>query len=108
MKLQHILVSAALTCTPLGSATASTAHDEVAAMLAAARVSPAVSSAAPRTFPVTPHPTEDGTFRLRLRVSYFKTVYGGMEVRRHQHFVDRNLKLERKRDIALWSVVFEF
>jgi hypothetical protein len=87
---------------------ASAAHaDELAGPQAGAPARPgkALSPVAP---PVTPQVDGTGMHSLRLRLQYFDTVTGNVELRRHQYFVDDNLKSRRPRTTMAWTVRWYF
>jgi hypothetical protein len=63
---------------------------------------------APVVPPVTPQVDNAGSHGLRLRMQYLENVTGNVELRRHQYFIDDNLKTERPRTSIAWYVRWYF
>lgn len=57
---------------------------------------------------VMPHTDSAGTYGLRVRLRYFDTVTGNVELRRHQYSPDDNLKTQHPRTSIAWSVRWRF
>jgi hypothetical protein len=66
---------------------------------------PALASRMPA---ITPHVYGQGSYALRLRLRYLESVTGNVELRRHEYFVDDNLKAVRQRTSVIWSVKWQF
>jgi hypothetical protein len=85
-----------------------------ALVISQAHAQDASARRAPRIFfepavpAVMPHNDSRGTYGLRLRLEYFETVTGNLELRRHQYFVDDNLKTQYPRTSVAWSVRWYF
>jgi hypothetical protein len=57
---------------------------------------------------VIPHMDSAGTYGLRMRLRYFDTFTGNVELRRHQYSPDDNLKMQHSRTSIAWSVRWHF
>lgn len=68
----------------------------------------ALQPLAPRDPLLTPQNAGAGTHGLRLRMRYLENLTGNIEFRRHQYFVDDNLKIERPRTSIAWHVRWHF
>ena len=66
------------------------------------------SALAPVEPAVMPHTDSAGTYGLRMRLRYFDTVTGNVEVRRSLYSPDDNLKMQHSRTSIAWSVRWRF
>jgi hypothetical protein len=86
----------------------SSAHAQDAASGAGTAGATRWTALAPVEPPVMPHTDSAGTYGLRMRLKYFETVTGNVEVRRHQYSLDDNLKMQHARTSFAWSVRWRF
>ena len=63
---------------------------------------------APRSPVLVPASDGNGTYALRMRVLYLETMTGNLELRRHQYFLDDNLKTQWPRTSVAWHFRWYF
>lgn len=66
------------------------------------------SSLTPVRPPIMPQTDSTGTYGLRLHFDHLESVTSNIEVRRHQYFLDANLKAQHPRTSIAWTVRWYF
>ena len=71
-----------------------------------------IPGAAQGVLPSVSAPPRNGNpgagYGIGLRYNYMKSLSGGVEVRRHDYFVDDNLKAERPRNSVMFTMGLHF
>ena len=66
------------------------------------------SSLTPVRPAIMPQTDSAGSYGLRLHVDHLESLTSNVEVRRHQYFVDDNLKAQHQRTSFSWTVRWYF
>lgn len=91
-------------CAAMALAACSAQAQEYAATRAGARS----SALTPVRPPVMPQTDGSGSYGLRLHFDHLESVTSNVELRRHQYFVDDNLKAQHPRTSIAWTVRWYF